>query len=633
MNEHSKCYDPVYQNSTTITTEEMKTTADGISDDLASQMIAAAFADANVPIDSTVHVAIQFRVSPVNQFQIGLPSQASNWIVINLKPNDVPFYHHWWFILLLGVCGTLIVLVLLSTLKWNLHKRQQFGDSQFWIRNYDKKSSPTDIVMTDCCLSLSAYPINAVATTPIPINNEFISNGICQHSSMTGSSYKRSRMSGMATTADGKYLLENSVHLLNRQQSPFNTLLSSPKWDTLYKASPEILIAPTDSTVGSKAPSNRTISTSEVERFDEVNQSNNSNAAQGVITSNPSLYREADISIHRSQHLSPFYSPEYTQPITELRNMTSNEVLMNHNLVNSPNINYPYFEQSSLPYLIPTSRQIDDLPVKNTYMYQTDVKRNLSESTESKMMLNQIVDSFQSVQHQSNPSHLNLQLHSDGGVYNVDYSSNRSQNTSQPFRNAFNCSSIEHNQSDVTGYNIDGSGDAANEQFCYPDFKNEINVMTRSQIDSYKHGNETYLKYNSLYRNNCDRNFTSNGYKRVNSIPYDMEMKPFQNECTKNTQQNNRVMVDNNINHESKQYFHLGSEASMNSDQNQIPVNKPYNNHSSIPNNYRINFTNENSLFPVTNKYVRQETLYQSVPVYGNNETYNMHNSDYLLIL
>lgn len=69
-----------------------QTTMNEINHEATIRMITAAFTDANVPIDSTTHVAIQFRVSPVNQFQIGLPSQESDWSVIKCKQSIFDCY-------------------------------------------------------------------------------------------------------------------------------------------------------------------------------------------------------------------------------------------------------------------------------------------------------------------------------------------------------------------------------------------------------------------------------------------------------------------------------------------------------------------------------------------------------------
>lgn len=175
------------------------------------------------------------------------------------------------------------------TLKWNIHRRQQLNKSTFVTEKYDSKVSSSNAFMNDCCLTFKIYHSNYLTKT---MNNNIQPNGeICEYPNMINSTFHNIRSPETVELTTGIHYTENSNNALHNNQNPFNLVLNNHNWDVLYNTSPEILIAQTNSSLGSKAPSNRTVSTSEVERFDDFTQNyNNCVTSQGLInSSNQSL--------------------------------------------------------------------------------------------------------------------------------------------------------------------------------------------------------------------------------------------------------------------------------------------------------------------------------------------------------
>ncbi|CAL8074776.1 unnamed protein product [Calicophoron daubneyi] len=112
-----------------------------------AQMVAAAFAEAEISPKSATHMAIQFRVSIANQFMIGQPSQGSNWIIIRLKTKQPVVYKAWWFLVALCLCICICGVGVAALLKASAGRRFIKHHLSIW-----KGAEHPGAISVHCCL-------------------------------------------------------------------------------------------------------------------------------------------------------------------------------------------------------------------------------------------------------------------------------------------------------------------------------------------------------------------------------------------------------------------------------------------------------------------------------------------------
>ncbi|CAH8655572.1 unnamed protein product [Schistosoma haematobium] len=611
-------------------------TMNEINHEATIRMITAAFTDANVPIDSTAHVAIQFRVSPVNQFQIGLPSQESDWSVIKLKTIVTPFYHHWWFIILLGLCAVTIIFILLITLKWNIHRRQQLNKSTFVTEKYDSKVSSSNAFMNDCCLTFKIYHSNYLTKT---MNNNIQPNGeICEYPNMINSTFHNIRSPETVELTTGIHYTENSNNALHNNQNPFNLVLNNHNWDVLYNTSPEILIAQTDSSLGSKAPSNRTVSTSEVERFDDFTQNyNNCVTSQGLInSSNQSLYPEMNITINSPYNFSLPYSFRNNQLINDLSQPINNEILINQNLLSPCNSNKLCIDQLSTPYLYSSSQNESAILDQNN-LCQLDINRRFK-FDESIIPLNQTINSLPSVQYQRNTNYQNEQTHPDQKSYDVEFSMTQNRSVYQKFINSINNTPSSNGNASFNLTATIPNNHSSNHHFYQMNTNGDNYIMSKSHIETYEPENSNYMKYNSLQRKSLNRNSMTTDYNRFNTVKTSMELNSLPMEYSPFNNKDNQ----SSVRHDGQRLIQdfdfnlLPDHLTLNGQLNQTSINNTT--VSQISNIYSTgshndDISNDNSQFRNTKHSLNQENIHQSLSPYKNTDLlFNNYNSTMTIV-
>ncbi|XP_018653848.1 hypothetical protein Smp_171680 [Schistosoma mansoni] len=617
-----------------------QTTMNEINQEATIRMITAAFTDANVPIDSTTHVAIQFRVSPVNQFQIGLPSQESDWSVIKLKTIATPFYHHWWFIMMLGLCATSIIFILLITLKWNIHRRQQLNKSTFVTEKSDSNVSSSNAFMNDCCLALKLYHSNYLTKT---MNNNIQLNGeICEYPNLINSTFHNTRSPETVELTTGIYYTENSNNMLHKNQNPFNLALNNHNWDVLYNTSPEILIAQTDSSLGSKAPSNRTVSTSEVERFDDFTQNyNNCITSQGLINSNQSLYPEINVPIIPSYNFSSPYSLQNNQLITDISNSINNEILLNQNLPSPCNSNKLYIDQISAPYPY-SSLQNESIMLNQNNLYKLDTNRTLK-FDKSVTPFNQTINSLPSSEYQWNTNHQNGQTHLDQKSYDVELSLTQNHSVYQKFINPINNTSSSTINASFNLADTILNNHNSNQHFYQMNANGDNYIMSKSHIGTYEPENPNYMKYNSLQKKSLNRHSMATDYNRservktnmeLNSLP--MEYSPLNNDNQSSVNHNGQRLIQDFDFNLLPDHLILNGQVNQtsisNTTVNQISNIHPTGSHNNDVNNDTVQ-VNENSHFTNTKHLSKQGSIHQSPSPYKNTDLlYNNYNSTMTIV-
>ncbi|CAH8663900.1 unnamed protein product [Schistosoma rodhaini] len=617
-----------------------QTTMNEINQEATIRMITAAFTDANVPIDSTTHVAIQFRVSPVNQFQIGLPSQQSDWSVIKLKTIATPFYHHWWFIMMLGLCATSIIFILLITLKWNIHRRQQLNKSTFVTEKSDSNVSSSNAFMNDCCLALKLYHSNYLTKT---MNNNIQLNGeICEYPNLINSTFHNTRSPETVELTTGIHYTENSNNMLHKNQNPFNLVLNNHNWDVLYNTSPEILIAQTDSSLGSKAPSNRTVSTSEVERFDDFTQNyNNCITSQGLINSNQSLYPEINVPIIPSYNFSSPYSLQNNQLITDISNSMNNEILLNQNLPSPCNSNKLYIDQISAPYPY-SSLQNESIMLNQNNLYKLDTNRTLK-FDKSVTPFNQTINSLPSSEYQWNTNHQNGQTHLDQKSYDVELSLTQNHSVYQKFINPINNTSPSNINAFFNLADTILNNHNSNQHFYQMNTNGDNYIMSKSHIGTYEPENSNYMKYNSLQKKSLNRHSMATDYNRservktnmeLNSLP--MEYSPLNNDNQSSVNHNGQRLIQDFDFNLLPDHLILNGQVNQtsisNTTVNQISNIYPTGSHNNDVNNDTVQ-VNENSHITNTKHLSKQGSIHQSPSPYKNTDLlYNNYNSTMTIV-